>query len=79
MSLTPSWFQLQDSMPHLLRYLEDNYTGIRHMSARCIGMMSRLATPDVMLFIIEKVLPMFEATDNETCRQGASEAIASIL
>ena len=49
------------------------------MSARCIGVLSRLATADVMLFLIEKVIPMFEASDNDTQRQGASEAIASIL
>jgi hypothetical protein len=42
-------------------------------------MLSRLSTADVMLFLIEKVLPMFEASDNDVQRQGASEAIASIL
>ncbi|KAL4240937.1 btaf1 RNA polymerase II [Mactra antiquata] len=60
-------------------YLECKYTGIRHMSARCIGMMSRLVTPDIMVFIIEIVLPMFEASDNEIKRQGASEAITNVI
>lgn len=73
------YFQLKDCLPHLLRYLENRYTSIRHMAARCIGMLSQEARTDVMLFVIEKILPLFEATDNETCRQGSSEAISSIL
>lgn len=71
--------QFVDSLPCLQCYLQNKYTGVRHMSARCIGMISQLSTAEVMLFLIEKVLPMFEATDNDTQRQGASETIASIL
>lgn len=66
-------------MPQLQVYLENCYTGVRHLSARCIGMLSVQATADVMLFVIQNILPMFEASDNETQRQGASEAISSIL
>ncbi|XP_060582986.1 TATA-binding protein-associated factor 172-like [Ruditapes philippinarum] len=68
-----------DSLPCLQCYLQNKYSGVRHMSARCVGMLSRLSTADVMLFLIEKVLPMFEASDNDVQRQGASEAIANVI
>ncbi|XP_052235352.1 TATA-binding protein-associated factor 172-like isoform X2 [Dreissena polymorpha] len=71
--------KLATCLPKLRSYLENPYTGVRHMSARCVGTLAGLATADVMLYAVEKILPMMEASDNETQRQGASEAIANII
>ena len=74
-----SLFQLLDYLPVLQCYVKCPYTGVRHMGARVVGMLSTLYTQSVMAFVIEEILPMCESTEDETQRQGASEVISSIL
>ncbi|XP_052814751.1 TATA-binding protein-associated factor 172-like isoform X1 [Mya arenaria] len=71
--------KLVESLQQLKTYLEHRYAGIRHISARCVGTLARLSTPDTMLFLIEVVIPMLEASDNITQRQGASEALYHVI
>ena len=66
-------------MPCFLCYLQSYYTAVRHMAARCFGMLSQINTPEVMSYAIEKILPLMRASDYEIKRLGASEAVASIL
>ncbi|KAL3875984.1 hypothetical protein ACJMK2_033877, partial [Sinanodonta woodiana] len=68
-----------DKLPKLLTYLHCKYTAVRHMAARCLGVLSQLLPSEVMTFTIEKVLPLLEVSDNDTTRQGVSEAIANII
>lgn len=75
----PSLFQFLENLLCFLCYLQSNYTAVRHMSARCLGMMSQVSTQEVIVFTVEKILPMLRASDNDTQRLGASEAVASIL
>lgn len=70
---------LTTKLPHLCCCLIHPYTAVRHMAARCIGMMSCVVTSDTMLMVMEKVLPMFDAIDCDTKRQGAIEALACII
>ena len=66
-------------MPCFLCYLQSHFTAVRHMSARCFGVLSQISTQEAMSFVIEKILPLMRASDNDTQRLGASEAVASIL
>lgn len=49
------------------------------MAARCFGAVSRLMPATVMAFVVESILPLLGASDSDRKRQGASEALASIL
>ena len=68
--------QLLSSVDHLLVGLEHPYTAVRHMCGRCLGMLSRLLTSEVMERVVLEVLPLLGSTDNDCRRQGAVEAIA---
>jgi hypothetical protein len=46
------------------------------MAGRCLGMLSRLLTAEVMERAIRRVVPLLGSSDNECRRQGAIEAIA---
>lgn len=69
-------FQLLSSIDHLLACLEHPYTGVRHMAGRCLGMLGRLVTSEVMERVIRHVVPLLSSSDNDCRRQGAIEAIA---
>lgn len=49
------------------------------MAARAIGMLSRVDTGTTINNVLEKLLPSLGASQNDIKRQGAMEAIASIL
>ena len=49
------------------------------MASRVVAALSVRDTLNVMHFVIEKVLPFLDAIDDESKREGAIEAIASIL
>ena len=68
--------QLLSSVDHLMVGLEHPYTAVRHMCGRCLGMLSRLLTSEVMERVVLEVLPLLGSTDNDCRRQGAVEAIA---
>lgn len=49
------------------------------MAARCIGVMSKIATMETMNIFLEKVLPWLGAIDDNIKQEGAIEALACIL
>lgn len=49
------------------------------MVARCVGVMSKIATMDTMNILLEKVVPWLGAIDDNTKQEGAIEALACIL
>lgn len=49
------------------------------MAARCVGVMSKIATMEMMSIFLEKVLPWLGAIDDNTKQEGAIEALACIL
>ena len=54
-------------------------TAVRHMAARCVGVMSKIATMETMNIFLEKVLPWLGAIDDNIKQEGAIEALACIL
>lgn len=49
------------------------------MAARCVGVMSKIATIETMHIFLEKVLPWLGAINDSTKQEGAIEALACIL
>lgn len=49
------------------------------MAARCVGVMSKIATMETMNIFLEKVLPWLGAIDDNIKQEGAIEALACIL
>lgn len=75
----PFMFQIVDRLPNLLTCLQCGFTAVRHMAARCVGMLTRVMTSRLMMFCVEKVIPFLGASDKERQRQGATEALSRIL
>jgi len=68
-----------EQLPSLYRCLQNDFTAVRHMASRCIGMLSKLATTETMNCVLEDIIPLMKATQSDIWRQGAIEAIANIL
>lgn len=49
------------------------------MTARCVGVLSKIATLETMNSFLECVLPWLAAIDDCTKQEGAIEALACIL
>ncbi|XP_070579939.1 TATA-binding protein-associated factor 172-like [Ptychodera flava] len=71
--------KLLETLPHLCVCLEYPYTAVRYMVARCLGVLSKVVTMDTMTCLIDKVLPLLSASENEIKRQGAIEAISNVI
>uniref|UniRef100_A0A8D0GH04 B-TFIID TATA-box binding protein associated factor 1 n=1 Tax=Sphenodon punctatus TaxID=8508 RepID=A0A8D0GH04_SPHPU len=66
-------------LPHLCMCLQHPNTAVRHMAARCVGVMSKIATMETMNIFLEMVLPWLGAIDDHTKQEGAIEALASVM
>lgn len=73
------FLQLLEHLPHLFTCLQHPYTAVRHMAARCVGVLSKIATLETMNSFLECVLPWLAAIDDCTKQEGAIEALACIL
>lgn len=49
------------------------------MAARCVGVMSKIATVETIHIFLEKVLPWLGVIDDSTKQEGAIEALGGIL
>ena len=72
-------FQVLESLPLLCSCLYSKWTAVRHMAARCVGMFARRKTLDTMNIALDTLLPWLGASHDQSKRQGAIEALASIL
>ncbi|XP_016085602.1 TATA-binding protein-associated factor 172-like [Sinocyclocheilus grahami] len=70
---------LMEQLPLLCTCLQHPYTAVRHMAARCVGVLSKIATMETMNVFLEHVLPWLGAIDDNTKQEGAIEALACIL
>ncbi|OTF71814.1 TATA-binding protein-associated factor 172-like protein [Euroglyphus maynei] len=70
---------LKPTYDFLSECLENPFITVRHMAARCFGMLSSISLNVTMDFILTKVLDMLEASDSELKRQGAVETIYFII
>lgn len=66
-------------LPYLCMCLQHPNTAVRHMAARCVGVMSKIATIETMHIFLEKVLPWLGAINDSTKQEGAIEALASVM
>ncbi|ESO84154.1 hypothetical protein LOTGIDRAFT_229634 [Lottia gigantea] len=71
--------QVTDKLPQLCLCLQHRYAAVRHMAARCIGVLCQLQLHSTMQFVIENIIPMLSNTDNDIQRQGSIEAMANII
>lgn len=71
--------KLLEHLPHLFTCLQHPYTAVRHMAARCVGVLSKIAMLETMNSFLEFVLPWLAAIDDCTKQEGAIEALACIL
>uniref|UniRef100_A0A3Q2QZV1 BTAF1 RNA polymerase II, B-TFIID transcription factor-associated n=1 Tax=Fundulus heteroclitus TaxID=8078 RepID=A0A3Q2QZV1_FUNHE len=67
---------LLEHLPHLFTCLQHPYTAVRHMTARCVGVLSKIATLETMNSFLECVLHWLAAIDDCTKQEGAIEALA---
>lgn len=68
--------QVEAVLPALCSALDHCYTAVRHMAARCLGMLSRVLTAPTVSLLLSDVLAKLGASHADTLRQGAVEAIA---
>nr|XP_028585647.1 TATA-binding protein-associated factor 172 isoform X3 [Podarcis muralis] len=66
-------------LPYLCMCLQHPTTAVRHMAARCVGVMSKVATLETMHIFLEKILPWLGAIDDSTKQEGAIEALACVM
>ncbi|XP_013387250.1 TATA-binding protein-associated factor 172-like [Lingula anatina] len=71
--------QILQKLPALTVCLQHPFTALRHMAARCLGMLSKLDTVETMNYVLEHVLSLLGSTDSEVCRGGAIEALTHII
>ncbi|TKS85272.1 TATA-binding protein-associated factor 172 [Collichthys lucidus] len=70
---------LLEHLPHLFTCLQHPYTAVRHMTARCVGVLSKIAMLETMNSFLECVLPWLAAIEDCTKQEGAIEALACVM
>ncbi|CDQ62127.1 unnamed protein product [Oncorhynchus mykiss] len=70
---------LLEHLPHLFTCLQHPYTAVRHMAARCVGVLSKIATMETMHLFLERVLPWLGCIEDSTKQEGAIEAMACVM
>ena len=49
------------------------------MISRTLGVLSKVVTNETMHFVVERILPLLDTSDNLVYRQGAVEALSRIF
>ena len=62
-----------------LSTLQHPYSAVRHLAARCLGVLCTVSTEDTMKTVVKDILPLMGTADVIRNRQGAIEAISCIL
>ncbi|XP_077585999.1 TATA-binding protein-associated factor 172 [Stigmatopora nigra] len=70
---------LLEHLPHLFTCLQHPYTAVRHMAARCVGVLSKISMLETMDAFLECVLPWLAAIHDCTKQEGSIEALACIM
>ncbi|KAH9489880.1 btaf1 RNA polymerase II, B-TFIID transcription factor-associated, 170kDa [Bulinus truncatus] len=70
---------LMDQLDKICIYLSHQTTAVRHMISRVLAALSLRNTLKIMDFVINQILPLLGATDDENKREGGIEAVANIL
>lgn len=72
-------YQVKTLLPHICLLITHPYSAVRHLASRCLAALSKIDSSLVMKDVINKVLLYLGASDCDSKREGAIEAIACIL
>ncbi|XP_074595311.1 histone acetyltransferase 1 [Brevipalpus obovatus] len=70
---------LIEILPVLSKCLDSHLCAVRHLSARCLGILSTIILPQTMDLLLCDILNLLGSSDDEYKRQGAIEAIFCII
>ena len=71
--------QVIELLPNLVLCIQHSYCAVRHLAARCLGILSVVSTQETMTTVVEDVLPLMGTADIVRNRQGAIETICCIF
>ncbi|CAH0388988.1 unnamed protein product [Bemisia tabaci] len=71
--------EVKTLLPHICLLITHPYSAVRHLASRCLAALSKIDSSLVMKDVINKVLLYLGASDCDSKREGAIEAIACIL
>ncbi|XP_070498926.1 TATA-binding protein-associated factor 172 [Chironomus tepperi] len=71
--------ELFESLTKLCFLIQHPLKAIRHMAARCLATFAAIDSQSVMLFVIDSLIPLLGQIENPINREGAIEAITSIV
>ncbi|KAL9957258.1 hypothetical protein ACROYT_G038872 [Oculina patagonica] len=71
--------KILDLLPNLVLCLQHPYSAVRHLAARCLGVLSNVSTQETMRTVVEDVLPLMGTADVVRNRQGAIEAVSCVI
>ncbi|XP_031555940.1 TATA-binding protein-associated factor 172-like [Actinia tenebrosa] len=71
--------KIVELLPNLLLCLQHPFCAVRHMSARCVGVLSTAATQQTLKTVIEDVIPLLASGDSVIKRQGAVESVNHVI
>ncbi|KAJ7348763.1 btaf1 RNA polymerase II, partial [Desmophyllum pertusum] len=71
--------KILELLPNLVLCLQHPYCAVRHLAARCLGVLSNVSTQETMSAVVDDVLPLMGTADIVRNRQGAIEAISCIF
>lgn len=71
--------ELVSLLPYVSCCLKYPYSSVRHMSARTLGMLSKVITDETMKLVLGDILERLERIDDDIQRQGAIEALACVI
>ncbi|XP_072292356.1 TATA-binding protein-associated factor 172 [Eucyclogobius newberryi] len=70
---------LLEQLAQLFTCLQHPYTAVRHMAARCVGVLCKISMLETMSSFLERVLPWLAAIEDQTKQEGAIEALACVM
>lgn len=70
---------LFDVLPMICLLLQHPLKAIRHMAARCLATLASISSQRVMVLVINELIPLLSQIENSINREGAIEAITSIV
>lgn len=71
--------KILDLLPNIVLCLQHPYSAVRHLAARCLGVLCTVSIEDTMRTVVKDVLPLMGTADVIRNRQGAIEAISCVI
>ncbi|CAH3137716.1 unnamed protein product [Pocillopora meandrina] len=71
--------RILDLLPNIVLCLQHPYSVVRHLAARCLGVLCSVSTEDTIKTVVKDILPLMGTADVIRNRQGAIEAIPCVI